>query len=133
MDPQPRKPKRKNTEFWRACRYLGPYRRIVTISVVCAFAVGFIFTTGLGAMLPILRILINGDTLQTWVDRQIVENRLGVRVSDIPGSPIERIEENSPAVRAGLELGDSLVPLTKYSVYPEPHSVSVATAHGTIQ
>ena len=32
LPAEPRK-RRKNTEFWRACRYLGPYRRIVTISI----------------------------------------------------------------------------------------------------
>ena len=40
--------------------------------IVCAFLVGGITTGGLVAMLPILRVLINGDTLQSWVDRQIV-------------------------------------------------------------
>src|SRR3954465_12933103 len=63
--------RRKNTEFWRACRYLGPYRRMVAISIACAFGVGVITTTGLGAMLPILRVLLNGDTIQSSVDRQI--------------------------------------------------------------
>src|SRR5947207_14246407 len=68
--PDSRK-RRKNTEFWRACRYLAPYRRIVIISIVCAFGVGVITTTGLGAMLPILRVLLNGETIQSSVDRQI--------------------------------------------------------------
>src|ERR1051326_4827453 len=73
-----------NTQFWRACGYLAPYRRIVAISIVCALAVGFIFTTGLGAMLPILQVLIKGDTIQIWLDRQIVEQRWGVRLLDDP-------------------------------------------------
>src|SRR5438046_7271914 len=68
--PDSRK-RRKNTEFWRACRYLAPYRRIVIISIVCAFGVGVITTTGLGAMLPILRVLLNHETIQSSVDRQI--------------------------------------------------------------
>src|SRR5438270_5968286 len=71
--------KGKNVHFWRACRYLGPYRKIVTISAVSAFFMGLIYTGGLGAMLPILRVLVNGDTIQSWTDRQIAENRLGAR------------------------------------------------------
>ena len=72
VEPPPKVRKnRKNTDFWRACRYLTPYRRIVTISIVCAFAVGFITTGGLGAMLPILRVLLNNDTIPHWVDTQI--------------------------------------------------------------
>ena len=38
MSAEPQKKptkRRKNTEFWRACAYLGPYRRIVVISIVC--------------------------------------------------------------------------------------------------
>src|SRR5438445_5800304 len=73
LPAEPRK-RRKNTEFWRACRYLGPYRRIVTISILCAFGVGFISTIGLGAMLPLLRVLINGDTVQSWADQQILQH-----------------------------------------------------------
>src|SRR6478672_5037966 len=68
QDPRKR---RKNTEFWRACRFLAPYRRIVAISIICAFGVGFITTVGLGAMLPILRVLLNNDTIQGYVDKQI--------------------------------------------------------------
>src|SRR5262249_21339666 len=64
---QPRK-SRKNTEFWRACHYLGPYRRIVIVSIVCAFFVGGITAAGLGAMLPILQVLLNNETLQGYVD-----------------------------------------------------------------
>jgi hypothetical protein len=46
------KKRRKNTEFWRACRFLAPYRRIVIISVICAFGVGFLTTVVITAMLP---------------------------------------------------------------------------------
>src|SRR4051812_4538166 len=70
--------------FRRACRYLGPYRKIVLISVISAFFVGLIFTTGLGAMLPILKVLINDDTVPGWIDRQIAEKRLGVKLAEDP-------------------------------------------------
>ena len=70
----------KNIHFWRACRYLGPYRKIVTISAVSAFFMGLIYTGGLGAMLPILRVLVNGDTMQSWSDHQIAEKRLEAAV-----------------------------------------------------
>src|SRR5260221_4622174 len=79
-----RKPK-KNLEFWRSCRYLAPYLRLVIISIVCAFFVGGGFTSALMTVLPIIRVLINNDTVPNWVDRQILENRLGVRLSQDPG------------------------------------------------
>jgi ABC-type multidrug transport system fused ATPase/permease subunit len=37
---------------------------------------GLIYTGGLGAMLPILRVLVNGDTVQSWTDHQIANKRL---------------------------------------------------------
>src|SRR5437763_13367455 len=73
IDYKPRKG--KNLYFRRALRYLYPYRRIVAVSIAAAFLVGVIFTTGLAAMLPILRVLLNGDTLQGWVDRQIAQHQ----------------------------------------------------------
>jgi ABC-type multidrug transport system fused ATPase/permease subunit len=85
---------KKLVAFRRACRYLGPYRKIVTISVISAFFVGLIFTTGLGAMLPILKVLINDDTVPGWIDRQIAEKRLGVK---------------KLAASAGLKRGDTIV------------------------
>ena len=49
--------------FWRATRYLFPYRGLITVSVLCALFVGVAYAGGLGTMLPIMRVLIEGDTL----------------------------------------------------------------------
>ena len=78
----------KNVHFWRACGFLGPYRKIVTISAVSAFFMGLIYTGGLGAMLPILRVLVNGDTVQSWTDHQIANKRLGANLY-IPERPVD--------------------------------------------
>src|SRR6266487_6981706 len=94
LEYKPRKG--KNVYFRRALRYLYPYRRIVIISIASAFLVGLIFTSGLAAMLPILRVLLNGDTLQGWVDRQIVEQRLGVSLED-GGAKITKLKDKFPA------------------------------------
>ena len=102
------KPK-KNTEFWRSCRYLAPYLRIVIISVICAFFVGGVFTSALMTVLPIIRVLINNDTVPNWIDRQIIENRLGITLSQDPGEPrIVRVDAKSPAANAGFRAGDEL-------------------------
>jgi len=63
--------RKKHADFWRACRYLGPYRGMVIASILCAFLAGLIMTTGVAAMLPILRVFFNGDTLQGWIASQI--------------------------------------------------------------
>jgi subfamily B ATP-binding cassette protein MsbA len=99
--------RRKNTEFWRACRYLAPYRNIVIISIVCAFFVGGAFTSSLLTVLPIIRVLINNDTVPNWVDRQIAEHRLGVTLSQDANKPrIIRIDSGGTAAEAHFEPGD---------------------------
>lgn len=100
---------RSTRPFWRACRFLYPHRRTVLVSVVCAWFVGLAFTSGLSTMLPIMRVLINGDTLQVWMDRQIVEKRLGVTLLEDPAKvQIIRLKNGGPAAAAGLRAGDIL-------------------------
>ena len=102
-------PKRgKHADFLRSLRFLRPYWRIVAVSVVCAFLVGAIFTTGLSAMLPILRVLINDDTLQGWVDRQIVGARFDVALADDESGHVVRVNKGI-AQDAGVKPGDEIV------------------------
>ncbi len=121
---------RNNTSFWRACGYLGPYRRIVTISIICAFFVGLITAIGLTAMLPILRVLLSGDTLQGYVDRQIVQHRLNLSL-DERTPKIARLNDDSPAAKAGLELGDDLSPLDTLTPTTAV-SRTIPTRHGPV-
>jgi len=94
---------RSAVHFWRACGFLFPHRRLVIISILCAFGVGLTFASGLGALLPILRLMINGDTLQAYAARVAVENRLGVKLDESTGVVIVKMKANSPAALAGLK------------------------------
>jgi ABC-type multidrug transport system fused ATPase/permease subunit len=105
--PKARKDKRL-PHFWRAVRFLGPHRKLVVISIACAFLVGLTFTGGLSAMLPILRVLMNGETVQTWAGRVVAEQRLHVNLNDDPETVrIDRLDPG-PAADAGLKKGDTL-------------------------
>ncbi len=107
-EPAKRK-KRKNTHFWRACRYLIPYRRLVAASIVAALFVGLAMTGGLGTMLPIMRILINGDTVQGWMYRMTAEQRLGINLQSDPDRvQIIQIASDGPASNSALAIGDTL-------------------------
>ncbi len=135
--------RRKNKatpDFWRACRYLGPHRKIVTISVVCAFLVGLSFASGLGALFPILRILVNGDTVQGWVYRIAIESRLGVKLAEDTGEVrvASLARHHGPAAAAGIKGGDFLrlagttdPRATWRAIATEPHVELTATGGDT--
>src|SRR3954451_21223539 len=106
---QPTKKKRRNSEFWRAVRFLGPYRRIVAIAMICALITGGIMTAGIGAIYPILQVLIKGDSVQSWVQRRNAEKRLGVEfVDDKDHLIVARLDAQGPAAKAGIKAPDEL-------------------------
>src|SRR5581483_10899656 len=76
MSSDARHKSKRNTEFWRACRYLYPYRGMVVISIVCAIFVSAALAGGLGTLVPITRVFLNGDTVQTWAEREIAQDRI---------------------------------------------------------
>jgi len=104
--------KGRNANFWRACSYLAPYRGLVAISIGCALLVGLVFTSGLGTMLPIFKVLLGEQnaTIKTWVDRQIIESRLGIGLDDdLNALQITHVDDDQPAAAAGIKKGDAIV------------------------
>src|SRR5918993_3964840 len=78
--------------FWRAFRHLLPYRGIIAVSIACALFVGLAFAGGLGTMLPIMQVLLDGDTIKSWVDREIAEKRLDARLVNQPANVIGGVQ-----------------------------------------
>ncbi len=117
-----REQKKKNlADFWRATTFLLPYRKMIVASVVSAFFVGLAMAGGLGTMLPVLRILVNGDTIPNWGNRSIVESRLKVTfASDSPDLRLVKVQKDGPAALARLRPGDAMAPT---GVGPEPADV----------
>jgi ABC-type multidrug transport system fused ATPase/permease subunit len=97
---------RKHHHFWRACRYLWPYRAKVAISVTSAVFVGLAMTGGLTTMIPIMRVMLSGDTIQAWMYRHIAEQRLDVKFVAEPTEVqfAQVLAGNSKS--AGLKSGD---------------------------
>src|SRR6186997_3008704 len=85
VDDAPRKRREKRDkstrDFWRACRFLYPYRAMVATSIICALFIGVAFTGGLSSMVPMMQVFLKGDTIQSWANRAITERRLGVTFS----------------------------------------------------
>jgi ABC-type multidrug transport system fused ATPase/permease subunit len=121
------KPKgNKNQHFRRACRYLWPYWPMMLVSVIAALFVGLATAGSLGALLPIMKVLIHGDTVQAWRYRQSAEVRLGVSLSqDHDVVQITHADAGGPAANAGMGIGtviDAAPPLAsaQQSPFPDP-------------
>src|SRR5271170_3850663 len=109
MNDQSKPNSRRGMQFRRASRFLWPYRKLVGISVVAAIFVGLFLTSGLGAVLPIFQILINGDTVPNWVGRQTASQRLGLLVADDPRAlRVIQVKPDQPAAAAGIKPGEEL-------------------------
>jgi subfamily B ATP-binding cassette protein MsbA len=107
--------KKKNlAEFWKATTFLLPYRRLMIISILSALFIGLAMAGGLGSLLPVLRVLISGDTIPNWVNRGIAESRLKITLaSESTASTDLLITSTKPdgsAAAAGLARGDMLAP-----------------------
>ncbi len=106
------KKEKTSSSFFRACRYVGPHRGILAISIGCARVVGLAFTGGLGTMLPIMQVLINGDTVPDWVNRKIVEQRLDVKlVDDVNQVRLAKVHPGGAAARQNLQALQSFWPV----------------------
>jgi ABC-type multidrug transport system fused ATPase/permease subunit len=105
--------KKKNLdEFKRSVRFLFPYKKLIILSFISAFFVGIAMAGGLGTILPILRVLISGDTIPNWANRSIVESRLNVTLADDPLElRLVRVKAEGVAAAAGLRSGDALAPV----------------------
>jgi len=107
-----RRDKKNNAHFFRAVKYLYPYRLLVGISIGAAIFVGMAMAGGLTPILPIVRVLLEHDTVPAWVDRNIVDRRLDIQLNEVPTLPnleIVSLGSKSPALQAGYKSGDLLL------------------------
>src|SRR5947207_11002385 len=121
---------RKSTkDFWRAARYLYPYRGMVITSIVCALFIGIAFTGGLSSMVPMMQVFLKNDTIGTWAQRKIAERRLGVELTTESGDlRILKVTEKGAASRAGLKAGDLIGPREALASLSDPGAVTVSAA-----
>ncbi|HWE02349.1 MAG TPA: ABC transporter transmembrane domain-containing protein [Tepidisphaeraceae bacterium] len=102
-----RKKEKGTAHFWRACRFLAPYRGMVAVSIICAIFVSITNTAGLSTMLPIMRVLVKGDTIGAWANREVAQRRLGLKFSDeTKDLVVVKLNADGPAAKAGLHEQD---------------------------
>ncbi len=106
------RPKSKGSKhrfFWRACRYLWPYRGKIIASILAAVFLGIALTGGLTTMLPTMQVLINGDTMPGWMYRQATQARLKVKTVGDPGIVQIAQVSDGPGKQAGLSVGSQII------------------------
>ena len=80
------------------------------VSILCAVFVSVTNTIGLGTMLPIMCVLVKGDTIATWADRELVQRRLGVKFTDETNDLVlVKVDPGGAAFGAGLRDQSMLV------------------------
>jgi ABC-type multidrug transport system fused ATPase/permease subunit len=66
--------------FARLVRFTWPYRLQFVLSIGCAMVVASLWFTELGAVLPLLKILFNGENAQDWIIEGIESNETKIAV-----------------------------------------------------
>ncbi|MCF7957483.1 MAG: ABC transporter ATP-binding protein/permease [Phycisphaerae bacterium] len=64
--------------FRRIFQYIFPQYKAIILSVVCALLVAILFTLSIGAMLPMMRVMMEEEGLHGWVNRAIIKDRSGI-------------------------------------------------------
>jgi hypothetical protein len=106
--------------FRRVLVYVGRQYKAVLLSILCALLVAMLFTLSIGAMLPLMKIMIGEEGLHGWVERAVIKHRSGISFAakesretlsddneqtprpDVPFA-IVSIKKDSPATDSGLK------------------------------
>ena len=122
-----RRKKSDNREFWRACRFLYPYRFMVATSIVCAIFIGVAFTGGLSSMVPMMQVFLKEETIGSWAQRKIAEQRLDAELTtESDDVRVAKVFEGGKAARSGLRAGDVVGPRSVLASLSEPGEVTYA-------
>ncbi|WP_165076087.1 ABC transporter ATP-binding protein [Paludisphaera rhizosphaerae] len=78
--------------FVRLVKNAWPYRYRFGVSVACALMVAFLSVMELGAVLPVLKILINNDNPQRWISTKIDSIAEAVEHIDARREELARVE-----------------------------------------
>src|SRR5215471_10097179 len=68
--------------FLRALRFVWPYRRRLSISIICALIAASLWGANFLAIYPVVQVLIADKTPQTWVDERVDAMRAAVKKNE---------------------------------------------------
>lgn len=83
--------------FARLVRFAWPYRGRFMLSIGCAMMVALLWFTELGAVFPLLKILLGGENVQTWVADQIEHYEIDAETVRARLAELEVVRRAGPA------------------------------------
>ena len=102
--------------FRRVLQYIIPQYKAAIVSFVCALIVAGLFSLSLGAMLPLMKVMLGEEGLHGWVNRAIVKERAGITFISLSSAKgdagtkiplrIIEVQPDTPAAQAGLRPED---------------------------
>ena len=95
----------------RALKYPLAYRRYLVTAALCVVVGGLCYGGGIGTIFPVIKLIVSAEGPQGAADISLSEQMIGVRLemddySATGKVEIDKVEEDSPAERAGLKRGD---------------------------
>ena len=132
--------------FRRVLGFVKPQWRTIALSVVCAVLASALFALSIMSMLPLMKVIIEGEGLRGWAYSKMVSRRCGATFMETPlgseGSDkleIQKVREESSAKEAGLTPRDVLwdvqtepKPSSSIRVGREELLTRLAQAQGTV-
>ncbi len=115
--------------FWQVFRYVWPQWPRVIAVVVSALAIGLLLSISFMTIIPLLTVMMGGEGLHGWVDRNACERQYGLRFStpnvanlaDTSGSSLRHrllvthVEKNGLAKKAGIRPNDQIIDVNDVS------------------
>jgi len=109
--------------FFRSLRYLKPYRTRLVVSIVCVVLIAMLWASGIGMIVPVMKVLTSPEGLHGWAWNSIAADRLDARIelqtptveTRVAGRAVERfmdvvsLTEGTPVAEAGIRQRDWII------------------------
>ena len=110
-------------DFVRSLKYLKPHRKRLAISIVCVLFIAMLWASGIGMIVPAMKVLISPEGLHGWAWNSVAEDRVQAKVNlDFPtaetivdGQPVTmlvdivRVDKGSLADTTGILRRDWII------------------------
>jgi ATP-binding cassette, subfamily B, bacterial MsbA len=108
-------------EFGRVVALTRNHRRGLIFGLIITVGFAGLHTISIAGTFPIFQVLLEKEGLHGWIDRAVVENRLGLTIAPLSDDDVARIikvEEGGVAAEAGIGAGDEIHSPTELAIRP---------------